>query len=124
MKKFAVSVGALVVIGFAGFMGLTMPAAWEITHPSRDAPDAGVPDIANGKTMFLAGDCAVCHSSLNQNDATKLGGGRSLSSAFGTFYMPNISSDAKDGIGGWTAPQLIRAIIPGVAIYLVSAHER
>jgi mono/diheme cytochrome c family protein len=114
-KRFVFGAGALVVLGFAVFMGLTTPAAWEVTHPSRDLPDAGAPDLVNGKTMFVTGDCAVCHSSADQNDATRLGGGRSLSSAFGTFYMPNISSDAEDGIGNWTTPQLIRAMREGVS---------
>jgi mono/diheme cytochrome c family protein len=115
MKKVIAGVGVLVVVGFAVFMGLTSPPTWELTHPSRDVPDASAPDLANGKTMFVSGDCAVCHSSVNQNDATRLGGGRALSSAFGTFYMPNISSDAQDGIGNWTTPQLIRAMREGVS---------
>ena len=50
---------------------------------------------------WYAGGCASCHMSPNQDDKTKLGGGRPLKSPFGTFYAPNISSDAKDGIGGW-----------------------
>jgi hypothetical protein len=99
MKKLAAGVGVLVVVGFAVFMGLTSPPAWKVTHASRDVPDASSPDLANGETLFRAGDCAICHSSADQNDPTRLGGGRSLKSAFGTFYMPNISPDRHDGIG-------------------------
>jgi mono/diheme cytochrome c family protein len=115
MKKIAAGLGLFVLVGFTTFMVLTAPAVWDMLHPSRDAPDAGIADLNNGKTMFIAADCAICHTSVNQKDPTLLGGGGSLSSAFGTFYMPNISSDATDGIGSWTTPQMIRAMRDGVS---------
>ncbi|MDP1906989.1 MAG: cytochrome c, partial [Hyphomicrobium sp.] len=34
---------------------------------------------------------------------------------FGTFYTPNISSDAKDGIGGWSEAQFVTAMIKGTS---------
>ena len=37
-----------------------------------------------------------------------------LTSGFGTFYMPNISSDRTDEIGGWTTAQFVRAMREGV----------
>src|SRR5471032_2254446 len=115
MKKIAAGLGLFVLVGFTTFMVLTAPAVWDMLHPSRDVPDAGIADLNNGKTMFIAADCAICHTSVNQKDPTLLGGGGSLSSAFGTFYMPNISSDATDGIGSWTTPQMIRAMRDGVS---------
>jgi len=117
MKKFAASVGVLVVLGFAVFMALTSPAVWEMLRPSRDVPDAGAPDLNIGKTLFHVSDCAICHSTVGQNDETLLGGGRSLNSAFGTFYMPNISSDPQDGIGRLTTAQFIRAVREGVSAH-------
>ena len=45
----------------------------------------------------------------------RLGGGGALTSAFGTFYMPDISSDPKDGIGSWTTPQFTDAMRAGVS---------
>jgi mono/diheme cytochrome c family protein len=115
MKKIAAVLVLIASIGFATFMALTAPETWEMVHASRDVPDAGVANLTNGKTLFVAADCAVCHTSVNQKDPTLLGGGGSLSSAFGTFYMPNISSDPKDGIGLWTTPQMIRAMREGVS---------
>ncbi|WP_177197897.1 hypothetical protein [Paraburkholderia caballeronis] len=38
---------------------------------------------------------ATCHASVGQNDETRLGGGRELASASGTFRMPNISPDRR-----------------------------
>ena len=36
-----------------------------------------------------------------------------LHSPFGTFYAPNISSDPKAGIGGWTEHQFVNAMLKG-----------
>jgi mono/diheme cytochrome c family protein len=64
--------------------------------------------------LFHASGCATCHTSAAQTDETKLGGGTALSSDFGTFYMPNISSDPEDGIGSWTTAEFVRAMREGV----------
>ena len=50
-----------------------------------------------------------------QEDKTKLGGGLALGSPFGTFYVPNISSDPKDGIGGWSEAQFVTAMVKGTS---------
>ena len=73
------------------------------------------PDLANGKEMFYAGGCASCHAVPKQPDKTKLGGGLALNSPFGTFYVPNISSDPKDGIGAWTDAQFVTAMTKGTS---------
>jgi mono/diheme cytochrome c family protein len=38
-----------------------------------------------------------------------------LATSFGTFYPPNISSDARDGIGGWTEAQFVGAMWKGTS---------
>jgi mono/diheme cytochrome c family protein len=73
------------------------------------------PDLANGKTMFIAGGCSSCHAVPNQPDRTRLGGGLALNSLFGAFYIPNISSDPKDGIGGWSEAQFVTAMVKGTS---------
>ena len=103
------------VVGAAGFLALTSPLTWRLVHASRDVADAGAPDLANGKALFIAGDCAICHASPRQNDSTRLGGGQALKTGFGTFYMPNISSDPIDGLGRWTVPQFVTAMREGVS---------
>jgi mono/diheme cytochrome c family protein len=50
-----------------------------------------------------------------QKDHTRLGGGLALRSPFGTVYVPNISSDPKDGIGGWTEAQFVTALTKGTS---------
>jgi len=46
---------------------------------------------------------------------TKLGGGLALGSPFGTFYVPNISSDRTDGIGAWSEAQFVTAMVKGTS---------
>jgi hypothetical protein len=51
----------------------------------------------------------------NQPDRTRLGGGLAIPSPFGTFYAPNISPDANDGIGRWTEAEFVTAVTRGTA---------
>ena len=51
----------------------------------------------------------------SRTDTTRLGGGLALNSPFGTFYVPNISSDRQDGIGGWSEVQFVTAMTKGVS---------
>ena len=115
MNKIILAVVLVVMIGAAGFLGLTSPLAWRMVHPSRDVADAAPPKLMNGKTLFVAGDCAICHATPGGSDPTRLGGGAALKTGFGTFYMPNISSDPIDGIGRWTVPQFVTAMREGVS---------
>jgi mono/diheme cytochrome c family protein len=97
-------------LGLAAFWILTMP----VTVPA-DALAARTPDVANGRTMFFAGGCSSCHAVPKQKDQTRLGGGLALRSPFGTFHVPNISSDPKDGIGAWSEAQFVTAMTKGVS---------
>ncbi|HKH03434.1 MAG TPA: cytochrome c [Bradyrhizobium sp.] len=98
------------VIGLALFWFLTIPG----TVPAS-ALAAHTPNLANGKEMFYAGGCASCHATPEQTDKTKLGGGLGLHSPFGTFYVPNVSPDPKDGIGSWNEQQFVTAMSKGTS---------
>jgi mono/diheme cytochrome c family protein len=93
-------------------------ALWFFTAPQM-IPERALaphtPDLANGRTMFLIGGCSSCHAVPEQEDATRLGGGLSLNSPFGVFYVPNISSDKEDGIGGWNEAQFVTAMVKGTS---------
>jgi mono/diheme cytochrome c family protein len=110
LRKVLLPVAASVGIGLAAFWFLTSPAT-----VSADSLGPHTPNLANGKTMFLAGDCSSCHAVPLQADSTRLGGGLGLVSKFGTFYVPNISADPKDGIGSWTEAQFVTAMKKGVS---------
>src|SRR5262249_40248255 len=108
-KLFIVAIAAAVV-GAAAFWYLTIP-----TTISATALGQHTPDLANGRTMFLIGGCSSCHPVPTQNDDTRRGGGLALKSPFGVFYVPNISPDAKDGIGAWSEAQFVTAMVKGVS---------
>jgi mono/diheme cytochrome c family protein len=105
---------AAMAIGVCGAM-----AAWVIAAP-QPLFKPGDQNLAAGNAMrgaqiFALGDCASCHASPGQDDRRKLGGGMALTSAFGTFYVPNISPDPKDGIGRWTVADLANALLAGIS---------
>jgi mono/diheme cytochrome c family protein len=100
---------ALAVLGLAAFYVLTLPST---LPPEALKPRSA--DLANGETMFNIGGCTSCHATPNQDDRLKLGGGLALGSPFGTFKVPNISSDPQAGIGGWTELQFANAMLKGV----------
>lgn len=97
------------VAGFGVYWWLTAPAASAVPLPSR------APDLANGQEIFNAGGCSSCHAVPNQPDRLRLGGGLALGSPFGTFYVPNISPDAADGIGRWSETEFVSAVMRGVS---------
>jgi mono/diheme cytochrome c family protein len=102
----------------AAIVAALLGAFWYLTIPEAIPPNAltsHTPDLANGRTMFLIGGCSSCHAIPNQKDGTRLGGGLALNSPFGTFYVPNISADTKDGIGGWNEAQFLTAMVKGTS---------
>jgi len=108
----------LAAVGIVVVVALALAAFWLLTI-SETVPASALalrkPDLANGKTMFHAGGCASCHAIPKQEDKTKLGGGLALGSPFGTFYVPNISSDRTDGIGAWSEAQFVTAMVKGTS---------
>ena len=110
LRKLFILAVVAAVIGLFVFWGLTIPA----TVPASALPQRQ-PNLENGQTMFYAGGCASCHATPNQDDKTKLGGGFALKSPFGTFYAPNISPDRNDGIGKWSEPDFVSAMVKGTA---------
>jgi mono/diheme cytochrome c family protein len=103
----------LILAGAAGvgiFWWLTVPA---VVAPASLAPRT--PNLANGITTFNAGGCSSCHAVPNQPDRLKLGGGLAMPSPFGTFYVPNISSDPTYGIGRWSEADFVTALLKGTS---------
>jgi mono/diheme cytochrome c family protein len=104
---------AAVLAGLVGagiYMWLTTPSA-----VAASALPAYQPNLANGQIMFNAGGCSSCHAVPNQPDRLRLGGGLAIPSPFGTFYAPNISPDANDGIGRWSEADFVTAVTKGTS---------
>lgn len=93
-------------------------AFWLMTAPLAIPPGTfgpHTPDLANGRTMFLAGGCASCHAMPGQTDSGNLAGGLGLKTGFGTFYAPNVSQHRDDGIGGWSEEMFVSAMVYGAS---------
>ncbi|MEP1537704.1 MAG: cytochrome c [Paracoccaceae bacterium] len=112
MSRFIILCAGLACLGLALF--------WTLTRPNQSTPDrlaALVGDADRGSTVFAAGGCASCHAAPNAegDDKAVLSGGLAFSTAFGTFYAPNISPDPDAGIGGWSSTELADAMQHGVS---------
>ena len=110
LRRALIGIGLLAVV-----VGV---ALWLATAPKPLAASALAanyhPDLVNGEAMFNAANCAACHAAPGQSDRTRLAGGLKLKSPFGTFVTPNISPDAKFGIGGWSELAFVNAMKRGV----------
>ena len=114
LRTLALLAAAAATLPLAAFWLLTLPAV----VPASALPPY-TPNLDNGRTMFAIGGCASCHAVPNKDpdkvDRTRLGGGLALTSPFGTFYVPNISPDPKDGIGRWSEANFVTALWKGTS---------
>jgi mono/diheme cytochrome c family protein len=110
LRKLVIATVMAGVVGLAAFWLLTIPA-----EVPASALKPYTPDLANGRVMFYASGCAGCHATPGQEDKTRLGGGLALKTPFGTFYVPNISPDPKDGIGEWREADFVTALWKGTS---------
>lgn len=109
LRRALIAVGVLAVVALGALWFLTAPRKL----PASELTAAYSPNLANGREMFIAGNCSACHAAPGQDDRTKLAGGVKLKSPFGTFVTPNISPDPHYGIGGWTEAQFVNAMKRG-----------
>jgi mono/diheme cytochrome c family protein len=110
MRRLAVGLVVLAVLGAAVFWFLTIPHTIDAaTLGSRNV------DLGNGRTMFYAGGCVECHATPGQDNREQLGGGLALKTPFGIFHAPNISSDRRYGIGAWRELDFVTAMVKGTS---------
>ena len=114
-KKISIAIAGVAAVGVAGFLVLTSPWTWSLTHSLPPVASADSPvDLDNGRLVFVASDCATCHATTDQSSDEQLGGGKILDTDFGKFHMPNISPDPEHGIGNWTLAEFDRSVRQGV----------
>jgi mono/diheme cytochrome c family protein len=70
--------------------------------------------VQQGRYLLHAAGCYACHTDT-ENDGPPLAGGRRLETPFGVFFSPNITPDARTGIGSWTDEQFVRSLHEGVS---------
>lgn len=87
---------------------------WPSDRQSGEAPQAStaVDLMSRGRALVSLGNCESCHTTRG---GLPFAGGRSIPTPFGTFYSPNITQDARHGIGRWSADDFWRALHNGKA---------
>lgn len=108
------------LLGVSGLAVVAAAAAWALTAPSlrhSDAVAGLTGDAMRGEAVFWAAGCASCHMAPDATGEAQLvlAGGLAFATGFGTFYAPNISTDATAGIGGWTPAEVAGAVMDGVS---------
>ncbi len=83
-----------------------------VRGPARDLTLVG--DATRGAYLIRLGGCVTCHTDPKNKDALLAGSQTAgLTTPFGTFYPPNITSSKTDGIGSWTLAQFASALSDG-----------
>lgn len=78
--------------------------------PAERAPSAEI--IEQGRILAHVANCRACHTARG---GEPFAGGREIPTPFGTFYSPNITPDAENGIGNWSERDFWRALHLGVS---------
>ena len=101
------------VVALGAALYVTRPKSVDLSQFSELLGDPGA-----GEAVFWAGGCASCHAAPEASDEARLVlvGGRAFASDFGTFYAPNITPDAENGIGGWDLNDLANALVHGTSL--------
>ena len=72
--------------------------------------DIAAEQVARGKALVDAGDCASCHTA---DTAKPFAGGKRIDTPFGGIYSPNLTPDRDTGIGGWSDDDFYGAQLTG-----------
>lgn len=106
------SVGVLVlaalVAALVGWLNVRGEAP-VVPGPVAAAP-ADQSTLARGAYLARAGNCMGCHTVVG---GAEFAGGLGVETPFGTIFAPNITPDAKTGIGNWSASEFWRAMHHG-----------
>lgn len=99
----------------AGTLAQPPPLRCGSLEPAPRSSDSGPPPLqlrSRGEELVRLGNCASCHTALG---GALFAGGRPIPTRFGTFYAPNITPDARSGIGRWSEQDFWRALHQGIA---------
>ncbi len=109
MRLWLIAVIAAPALAGAAFAMLHF---WPIGRPEGIGNLTGDP----GRGAYLArmSGCIACHTNSAEG-GKPLSGGVRLPTDFGTFYSPNLTTDADHGIGDWTIDEFAAALRQGVS---------
>lgn len=85
---------------------------WPIGAPSTLGNLTG--DPKRGAYLARMSGCIACHTN-SASGGKPLAGGVELSTGFGTFYSPNLTTDKPHGMGAWTLADFDKAVRQGIS---------
>jgi mono/diheme cytochrome c family protein len=91
---------------------IVLCTAFAIGEVHAQSNEADAEDIARGKALTEAGDCASCHTA---DPAKPFAGGKRIETPFGGIYAPNLTPDRGTGLGAWSDDDFYGALRFGVA---------
>jgi len=97
--------GLLLCTAFAAGDGYAQSKSERTGEPTAE-------DVARGKALTNAGDCASCHTA---DPAKPFAGGKRIETPYGGIYSPNLTPDRETGLGAWSDDEFYRALRFGVA---------
>lgn len=88
----------------AGLLGL-------LSQPAT-AQQNSYAQVERGRYIAATANCQSCHTVEGQEPFS---GGRAMETPFGTIHTPNITFDARTGIGRWSKDEFYRALHEGIS---------
>ena len=102
---------AALVVGAAIVVWLVLPSRSVVSIPEGlSSANAGM--VERGAYLVRAAGCVSCHWD-KKGGGKPFAGGLALRTPFGTFFSPNITADARTGIGAWSDEEFVRALMHG-----------
>lgn len=98
--------------GALGILAVGTLMSWPIKRVPEAITLSG--DVARGAYLARTAGCIACHTNVEEG-GRPLAGGAGLVTDFGTFYPPNLTSDADVGIGRWTVEDFAVALRQGIS---------
>jgi len=109
VKRALLAGAGAIVIAAVAFMAVVDTIERD-EPPSANASRSTEEQIALGRYLALAGNCAGCHTARG---GAPYAGGRAVETPFGNVYASNLTSDPATGLGAWTAADFWRALHHG-----------
>lgn len=98
---------ALILGALVAWLNVRGEAPLEAGVPATPASSAV---IERGAYLARAGNCMGCHTATG---GAEFAGGRGVDTPFGLVVAPNITPDARTGIGNWSAAEFWRSLHHG-----------
>jgi len=96
----------------AGVLACATGIAIACAVAGTSARDSSHAEIARGRYLAQAGDCAACHTA---DGGEPFAGNRPVPTPFGTIYSTNLTPDKATGLGKWTDDDFWHAMHDGRA---------